>query len=161
MKELNGTRILIIIGLALGVVLLLIGNGLFSTENNDSIEVSAVYDERAYEAELVAKIENICGKIRGVGEVSVAVTLDGSFKTVLAQNSQSNLSGSGTRKEEYVLVGSGSSESTVPIGYTPPEILGIGVVCTGGGDPRVCREVISLISATFDLPSNKIYVTAS
>jgi len=160
MKEQNTVKLLLVFGIAVGVLLLLIGNGVLSRDEGESAEVSALYDERQYEAELVAKIENICKKIKGVGEISVAVTLDGSFKTVLAQNSQSNATGSGHR-QEYVLIGSGSSESAIPIGYSPPEILGIGVVCTGGGDPKVRLEIISLISATFDLPSNKIYVTAS
>ncbi len=152
-------RPIIMIGIAAGLALLLLGNGAFGVfgKREEKIEVSA-YDEAAYEAALVEKIEKICSKVKGAGEVSVAVTLDGSFKSVLVQNMQSN---EGTSRTEYVLVGSGSSESAVTIGYTPPRILGVGIVCEGGESATVKKEIIALVSATFDLPSNKIYVTSS
>jgi len=158
-KEGIDKKLIIIVGMVAGLSLLLFGNGFFGSfgAKNEDVAVSA-YDETAYEAALTKKIEDICGKVRGAGKVSVAVTLDGSFKSVLVQNLENN---EGTQKREYVLVGSGSSESAVTVGYSPPKILGIGIVCEGGASATVRKEIIALISATFDLPSNKIYVTAS
>lgn len=150
---------LLFIIIALGVALLFVGNGALGfLDKKDDSTVSTEYDETAYEAELTAKIENICRRVRGAGNVSVAVSLDGSFKSVLVQNMQSN---DGTKRQEYVLIGSGSSESAVTIGYTPPKILGVGIVCDGGSDASVRREIIELVSAAFNIPTNKIYVTAS
>ena len=160
-KEGADKKVIIIVGIIAGLALLLFGNGAFGSfeEKNGEISVLASnYDEAAYEAALTKKIEDICSKVKGAGEVSVAVTLDGSFKSVLVQNLESN---DGTQRREYVLVGSGSSESAVTVGYSPPKILGIGIVCEGGDSARVRKEIIALVSATFDLPSNKIYVTAS
>ena len=87
----------------------------------------------------------------------VAVTLDGSYRAIYAQNQTDGSSS----KKEYLLVGSGSSESALLVGYSPPKILGVGVVCSGGVSASVRGEIIALISATLDLPTNKIYVTAS
>ncbi len=154
-------NILTVFLIALGFFLLLLGNGTISLGDGGSVAADAdAYDEKAYEEELVAKIEGICKRVKGAGEVSVAISLDGSYKAVLAQNSNYS-SSNGNSEREYVLVGSGSSKSALPIGYTPPEIRGIGIVCDGGGNPSVRAEIIALISAAFDLPTNKIYVTSS
>lgn len=157
-KESIDKKIFIIIGIAAGLILLFVGNSSSTFFMKAEETAVSTYDEREYEAILTEKIEKICSKVNGAGEVSVALTLDGSYKSVLVQNSESN---DGKQAHEYVLVGSGSSESAVTIGYTPPEILGVGIVCEGGNSARVRKEIIALVSAAFDIPSNKIYVTAS
>ena len=61
--------------------------------------------------------------------------------------------------EEYVILGSGSSASPIYLSRTAPEIAGIGIVCSGGANDNVKRELISLLSATFHISSNRIYIT--
>ena len=151
-------RLLSIISLAAaGVILLLFGGGLFGNGKNDS-KVSAEeisgYDEVEYEMALVKKIESVCSDVRGAGRVSVAVMLDGSYKAIYAQNSAD---GSSVRRE-YLIVGSGSSEKALLLGYSPPEILGVAIVCVGGADQGVRAEIISLVSSLLHIPTNKIYV---
>ena len=157
-KEGIDKKIFILVGIAAGLLLLFFGNGSGELISKKEDATVSAYNEAAYEASLTEKIEKICGKVKGAGEVSVALTLDGSFKSVLVQNSESN---DGKQAHEYVLVGSGSSESAVTIGYTPPAILGVGIVCEGGNSASVRKEIIALVSAAFDIPSNRIYVTAS
>ena len=160
-KSLKNSNAVIIIGVILGIILLLLGGGgsLFGGEKQSAATSSEgrVYDESEYEAELIKKIEDICSQVKGAGKVSVAVTLDGSYRAIYAQNQTDGSSS----KKEYLLVGSGSSESALLVGYSPPKILGVGVVCSGGVSASVRAEIIALISATLDLPTNKIYVTAS
>ena len=142
-----------------GVVLLLYGSiGKDSSNKENSIvqEISA-YDETKYEEELTKKVEDVCSQIAGAGKVKVAITLDGSYRAIYAQNSADGSS----VKREYFLVGSGSSESALLLGYSPPQILGIAIVCDGGNNARVRAEIISLVSALLDLPTNKIYVAAA
>ena len=157
----KNSNTVVIIGIVIGVILLLLGGGgSFFSKPKESADVSAEvkeYDEIKYEEELVKKIEEICSQVKGAGKVSVAITLDGSYRAIYAQNS----SDGANVKKEYLLVGSGSSESALLVGYSPPRILGVGIVCSGGVDASVRAEIIALISATLDLPTNKIYVTAS
>ncbi len=40
-------------------------------------------------------------------------------------------------------------------------IGGIGIVCEGGDDPEVVHRLISLVSAAYGVPANKIYITQS
>lgn len=159
-KSLKNSNAIIIIGIVIGIALLILGGGSLFSKSNESTDVSSEvreYDEVKYEEELVRKIELICSQVKGAGKVSVAVTLDGSYRAIYAQN----LTDGSSSKKEYLLVGSGSSESALLVGYSPPKILGVGVVCSGGVSASVRAEIIALISATLDLPTNKIYVTAS
>ena len=151
---------IVIMGLVVGVLLLLFGSTSFASKDESNTEASSEirqYDEQKYEEELIEKIEYICSKVKGAGKVSVALTLDGSYRAIYAQN----FTNGSNVKSEYLLVGSGSNESALLVGYSPPQILGIGIVCSGGASASVRAEIVSLISATFDLPTNKIYVTAS
>lgn len=160
-KSLKNSNAIIVIGIVIGVILLILGGGgSFFSKKNESADVSSEvkeYDEVKYEEELIKKIELICSQVKGAGKVSVAVTLDGSYRAIYAQN----LTDGSSSKKEYLLVGSGSNESALLVGYSPPRILGVGVVCSGGVSASVRAEIIALISATLDLPTNKIYVTAS
>ena len=151
----------VIIGAVAGILLLIYGGffyGKGADESNKQVsaEISA-FDEAEYEKTLVKKIEDVCSKVKGAGKVSVALTLDGSYRAIYAQNSSD---GSSVRRE-YLLVGSGSSESPLLLGYAPPEILGVGIVCSEGASEAVKAEIISLVSALLDVPTNKIYVASA
>lgn len=153
--------ILLLLGAALGIFLLLFGSYMDKEkksaderESAERLEMSMNADEYAADAE--RKIADLCSGVRGVSEVRVVVTLAGGYNAVYAQNSQSGTSG---HRNEFVLTGSGSSEAPLLVGYSVPEISGVGIVCSGGGDSSVRREIISLVSAAFGVSSNKIYVT--
>lgn len=151
----------VIIGGAIGVLLLIYGGTLgggSAEEGNAAVSAEITsFDEARYEEELVKKIEDVCSRVKGAGKVSVAVTLDGSYRAIYAQNSSD---GSSVRRE-YLLVGSGSSESALLLGYSPPEILGVGIVCGGGTNDTVRAEITALVSALLDVPTNRIYVTGA
>ncbi len=153
--------ILLFAGAAVGIFLLLYGSYAEKTdtpnegENTESLsEPSMDADEYAREAE--RRIAELCGRVRGVGTVHVSVNLSCGYSAVYAQNSQSSSSG---YRNEFVLTGSGSSEKPLLVGYSVPQISGIGIVCSGGGDSSVRQEIISLVSAAYGVSSNKIYVT--
>lgn len=157
----SGKVILLVLGAALGIFLLLFGSYMDKEQKKadvkaeaESLELNMNAEEYAAEAE--KKIAELCSGVRGVSDVRVMVTLAGGYNAVYAQNSQSGASG---YRNEFVLTGSGSSEAPLLVGYSVPEISGVGIVCSGGGDASVRREIISLVSATFGVSSNKIYVT--
>ncbi len=109
-----------------------------------------------YRASLEARMEALCGQVAGAGEVRVAVTLEGGFVYVYACDRKVTSAGESTT---YLTVGSGAGESVVYLSEEAPAITGIGVVCSGGMDPDVRRELTSLLSAAFGVGANKIYVT--
>lgn len=151
-KNRQGHIWIIVIGAALGMGLLLFGSHERSAstaaeelQTTNSTEETIIYRKRLEE-----EIRTLCESVSGVGEVRVAVTLDGGFREVYATEGNDS---------EYVIVGSGSSATPILISRDPPPLVGIGIVCRGGSSPSVQRELVALLSAAFDLPSNRIYVT--
>ena len=123
------------------------------TQNEPSALDPALYAEQIEE-----KVEALCNKIDGVSSAHAVVTLKGGYRAIYATDAQY---GSSVNKSETVLIGSGSSEKALLIGYENPEIAGIGIVCSGGDDAYVRAEIISMISAAFDLGANKIFVSGT
>ena len=155
----SGKLGLILLLIALGALLLLFGNRLGGNKESTTPTVpseDAAHNVEAYRMELESRMEAICSRVAGVGEVEVVVTLDGGFSYVYATDKKTT---SGGESLTYITVGSGDRESPVYITEKAPAILGIGVVCTGGMDATVRREVTALLSAAFGVGSNKIYVT--
>ena len=155
----SGKLAVALVCVALGTLLLLygsrVGKHTDSTTSDPPPEASARTAEE-YRAQLEERMETICSRVVGVGEVEVVVTLEGGFSYVYATDKKTT---SGGESLTYVTVGSGDRESLVYLSEKAPAIVGIGVVCTGGFDPTVRREVTALLSAAFGVGSNKIYVT--
>ena len=140
----GGRLWLIVMGGFLGVAMLLYGG----TEDNKK-EVKDESDRlTAYARGVEEKITELCSKVEGVKNVSVAVSFESGFEYVYA-----------TDGDKTLTVGSGASESAVRVTEKPPTISGVGVVCSGGGSPSVQKRLIELISAAYGISSNKIYIT--
>ena len=134
-------------GVALGVTLLLVGR--IQPSDAEAVEtgISASTDMEEYTRVLEEKIRRFCEQVEGVGGVSVAVSLESGYRRVYARDD-----------DAYVLVGSGSNRGTVYLTEESPRIGGIAIVCTGGGNAEVRRRLIGLLSAAFDIGTNKIYI---
>lgn len=155
----SGKLGIILLLVALGALLLLFGSRLGGDKESTAPTVpseDAARTVEAYRMELESRMEAICSRVAGVGEVEVVVTLEGGFSYVYATDKKTT---SGGESLTYITVGSGDRESPVYLTEKAPTILGIGVVCTGGMDATVRREVTALLSAAFGVGSNKIYVT--
>ena len=147
--------LLILLGGGVGVLLLLLGSGWFgkTTEKASAEKVREIEEEvRQYREETEKQIKELCESVRGVSHVTVAVSLSGGFETVYATESYSG-------GERYVTIGSGSSQQALALCRTPPEVTGIGIVCTGGSDLNIRRELLSLLSAAYHISTNRIYIT--
>ena len=128
-----------------GVALLIYG----SRDAKSTVDTNEKGSELVeYSREVESKILELCSKVEGVRNVSVAVSFESGFEYVYA-----------TDGDKTLTVGSGSNESAVRVTEKPPTISGVGIVCTGGGDPRIQQKLINLISAAYGISSNKIYIT--
>ena len=115
---------------AAGIFLLLSGNGLFSPGEK---KTAAGEDPAAYRASLERELSTLCAEIRGVGRVSVMITLADGERTTY----------------------SGSKVASV----TPPAVLGAALVCDGGGDAEVKAELTRLVSALLGIGANRVTVS--
>ncbi len=155
----TGKLTVAVICLMLGVGLLLFGNHRASGDADETptppeagAEVRAVEE---YRLALERRVADITAEVAGAGSVSVVVTLEGGYEYVYAYDKKVTVGGESTT---YITVGSGDDESLVFLCERAPAIVGVGIVCTGGGDADVRQEITALISAAFGVPSNKIYV---
>ena len=152
----KGTLLWIIAFALIGLLLISLGGG---QKNKQSTQKSESVRLDEYTLALEVKIAELCSRVRGVGAVSVSVYLDSGFETVYAYDEESKSTSGGTNSEKkYVTIGSGNDESMVSVVEKMPNICGVAVVCTGGGDPAVAKELVNLISSAYGVPSNKIYV---
>ncbi len=156
----TGKLTVALVGVLLGVGLLIFGNRLTGKDADATPDTPAPGAEvravEEYRLALERRVADITAEVAGAGSVSVVVTLEGGYEYVYAFDKKITVGGESTT---YITVGSGADESLVFLCERAPAIVGIGVVCAGGGDPAVRQEVTALLSAAFGVPSNKIYVT--
>ena len=161
----KGLLLLVLAG-AVGVLLLLLGNSGRASGETAVTEAAGLAEQNraealhAYAAAMEEKIAALCGRVDGVSDVRVAVTLLSGYEYVYAKDAEaSEREGSTVGSYHYITVGSGASESVVYVSEKPPRIGGIGIVCRGGGNAAVKRELTELITAAFGIASNRIYIT--
>lgn len=136
----------LIIGLAVGVLLLLFGGVTTSKKDDDTLDVRVA----AYTEALEKKAKNMISELDGVSDVHVMVMLEGSATQVYA----SSQSGGGT----YVLMQNGNGQSPLLLREDLAQIRGISVVCKNGDVPRIKEKIIGLLSTGFGIPTNRVFV---
>ena len=161
-KKSSNKLMLPILAAIVGVSLLLVGNIMSKNdnsevENNYFCDMSSL-DANAFAQDVEHRVEQICAQVGGVGNVSAVVSLGGGYRAIYATDSQISNS---SHKNQTVLTGNGSSEKALIIGYQNPEIVGIGIVCSGGDDAQKRADIIALVAASFNISTNKIYVAGT
>lgn len=125
-----------------------------STGDDSAKESLAQYRERM-ENELVAILE----QVQGVGHVQVMLTVQASNEKVTLKDSTSQ---EDKQQEETVLVeDSDRNSSPYIIQEKEPELEGVVVVCEGGDQAEVKREITDAVEALFHIESHKIKVMKS
>lgn len=153
---------ILLVGAVVGVLLIIIGNSEWGVERSEREQTSTVENDplSAYATQTEQKIAALCSGVAGVSNVQVIVTLEGDFTYVYATESESSQKeGVSESHTTYVTVGSGANEQTVLLTRTYPRVSGIGIVCGGGGDARIRRELLALLQATYGISSTNIYIT--
>lgn len=105
-----------------------------------------------YAAQLQQQLCELISHVEGVGKVEVMVTLACEEENVYATDSQTATDGS--YSVSHVILGDGGLVETVQT----PQVLGVAVVCEGGGDAAVQNRVSELITALTGVRSNHITV---
>lgn len=156
----KGTLRIVIIGFALGAILLLIGSLTLGDKNEKEDSVSDADNRQylsftEYKESVKAEIESTCLRVSGVQSAYAVVFFDSPGESKYAQNTQSG----SQEKNEYVIIGSGSGAHALYLGESLPCVSGIGVVCDTGGSDSIKNEIAALLSATYGLPLTRIYVS--
>ncbi len=145
-----------------------------SLQKTGNLETAAVSSRSmdSYEAVLEQRVQDLLKHVDGVGTVDVLIVLKSSAEKVI-HTDESRMhsatdekdSGGGVRKieseeqqREAVFTGSESGRTPVVEKELYPEISGIVISASGGGNPGVRSEISAAMEALFGLPANKIKV---
>lgn len=147
----KGRLLLLFGGAVLGVLLLLLGGGAF--ERAETVETPPLLREDAndlatHRASLEKEVADLCAAVHGVSSVKAMITLGSGCRIVYETDA----------KGDPITVGNGSNESVVYQTVKPPEIIGVGVVCKGGNDPQIQRQLIDLLSTALGISANRVTV---
>ena len=164
--------------LAAGIVLIALSAGDMSTRKKDTLkEVENTTDTESdtkdeYTKKLERQFESVLANVSGVGRVKVMITLDtSSEKVTLSDPVYKNESVNETEADGSVKsqTNSESSPQTVfsekddvkdpyVVKEIEPVIKGVLVVCEGGDNDSVKKEITSAAEVLFGLESHKIKV---
>ena len=145
-----------------GVLLLLWPSG-----REETAERASPQAVTAVQAELQQEMEDILGRIQGVGEVRVLLTVDSDGERQLAEDSELSYSGSTAAPEDYsrssqtVLVDGGSGDAPVVTRTVYPTYRGALVVCQGGDLADVKLAVTEAVTALTGLTADRVTVAKS
>lgn len=85
-----------------------------------------------YKRELEDELAELCESIDGAGRCRVSVTF------------------ASGEKLQY--------KGTSVISSEPPRVLGVSIVCEGGADPNIKRDISECMTSLFDIGSNRVCV---
>lgn len=140
LKKIKGIEYIVIGIIVILVALVLFGN-LFTTEAEDDREIDS------YVSSIENRLKNTLSNIKGVGKVSVAVSVNGGNKTVIATDVTTVKNGNELQiTETPILVGG----KVVVLNELYPEITGV-IIVAGGADNLNTK--LNILSATTTLLS--------
>lgn len=112
--------------------------------------------ETDYAAALEARLQALIEKVDGAGQTQVMVTLESGAQKVYATDKETGSDGSGS--ETHILLENAAEPALVERTATPA-VLGVAVVCAGGGDAGVQYRITELVNVLTDVGASHITVT--
>ncbi|MCI9149253.1 MAG: stage III sporulation protein AG [Lachnospiraceae bacterium] len=129
--------------------------------------------ELSYQKQIEEQLEEVLGKMEGVGQVSVMITLKDSGETQVekditrteeksaegeSQGVSRQSSGVSLAEETVFDQGEGSSQNPFIKKVTVPQVEGVLVVAQGAGNAAVVKNISDAILALFPVEAHKIKV---
>ncbi len=149
---------LMIVSLGLIGMLLISASELVPQKENEKEEISAAYYSES--SENTAQLEEIIGKIKGVGKVKVMLMYEGTAENVYANNVSEQKNDKENRtEEEHIILDKGNTEDGLLIKSVYPRVTGVAVVCEGGESASVKNEITNMLKALYNISSNNISIS--
>lgn len=148
---------LIIFAAIVGMLLIL-----FSGTENEP-ETEKVKDNPTAELqECEEKLEKLLSDVKGAGRVRVMITYETSDENVFAYNKEESFrENEHNFSSDYILVKNNGNETGLKLKTVYPNVKGVAVVCDGAADPITKEQIISVISALFDISTKNISVVSA
>lgn len=110
------------------------------------------------------KVEEIVESIEGAGEAKVMITLSETTEYIYATNDKDSRKNSentddSTFENDYVIIENNSNDTGLLIKTIEPKVRGVAVVCEGGNDSTVQRQIYSAVSAVLNISTSRISIS--
>jgi stage III sporulation protein AG len=167
----RATTILLIVGF-IGIALIFLSDNFRQPSAGTQQTQSSSGASSAFEVQTEKRLEDIIGRINGVGRVKVLVTVESGVQNIYETDSKGSCEKtqnggdsnqqtqqSGSSESSHVIVNrSSGGEEALLTKQLQPEILGVVVVCDGGSNSDVQESVVNSVSTALGLPTNRISV---
>lgn len=161
------TKIILAVGL-IGIALIFISEIIPdpSAGKNEGEEISddiVTEDSYQYKRQIENELTEMLSQIRGVGSVSVMVTIEGTTEYVYAEELNTTTDKDGEQiseryQNQIVMTEKDGEKKALVKQIIKPKISGVVIVCDGGSDTSVNERVIKAVSTALNLPASKICV---
>lgn len=173
-KKFINNLIIILLGC---IIVLIVVNVLLDDKDLESSgmtsEIGSNYDnsvERDYGDYLEKKLEKILGELKGVGKVSVMVTLESSTEKITANNTTKTIESTveedaeGGKREinredvTIQVVTEGNDENLLIVKEIKPDVQGVIVVAEGADDANVKESLYEAVKTVLNIKGNKVQI---
>jgi len=169
-------KIILILGFA-GIAMIFL-SGVFQNRDARATNAPAQNEPtkttaQAYSQQVEKSLTELIGSINGAGSVKVLVTLERNTQYVYAteekktsQNTQDQAANAtvknqanDSRETKYILVkGADGSQQALAVTEVEPIVKGVVVVCEGGNQPAVQKDIIDAVTTALNLSSARVCV---
>ncbi len=158
------TALFVVIGFTAVLIIFL---SEFSSVDNNERENNALSEDMSsisYCEYLEDKVSEIVESIEGAGEAKVMITLSETTEYIYATNDKdsrknSENSDDSTFENDYVIIENNSNDTGLLIKTIEPKVRGVAVVCEGGNDSTVQRQIYSAVSAVLNISTSRISIS--
>ena len=160
------TKLIMILGIT-GIVLIMLSEFIPASNGNDEeTPVSndvVTEDTYAYKKQVESELYKIISQRKGVGELDVMVTIEGTTEYVYAEelNTDNDKDGEKTSEQyqnKIVMNEIDGNKEALVKKVIKPQISGVIIVCQGGGDLSLKERLITAAATALNLPSSRICV---
>ena len=143
------------------ILLCFVGIFMIAVSEADADDIKEEADTDAQYGELdfknaEKKLKELIECINGAGDVKVYITYESHYETVYAADSDVKTEKDQVHsKKEYILT---DEDTGLVLKKIYPRVRGVAVICQGGNDPVIKEKIYSVVSALFDISTNKISV---
>lgn len=142
---------------------------IFFSEMSNSQKEELSYEKNemssiSYCEYLEGKVQEIVESIDGAGKAQVMITLSETTEYIYATNDKDSRKNSEnnddlTYENDYVIIENNSNDTGLLIKTIEPKVRGVAVVCEGGSDSTVQRQIYSAISAVLNISTSRISIS--
>lgn len=139
---------IVIIVIAAGALLLILSSGSKNESEGAVLQNLERFDFAEYEEKLERRLEEKINSIEGISSCEVMVLVESSYVYDYLLDDNGSI----------VMSEIGGDETPISEKERAPQIKGVAVICKGAKSAQRKKEIIDMLSALLNIPTNNIWV---